>query len=262
MDVVVCGSVGSGLGGVVAGAQAVQSRNEPDPFANAGHRDVECSAVICAARAHETSHYSPISAWPVPVIRVALRDDSGCDCGYLRGAAKAISGGFCVLHRSDRGVSDGMGYREAVDGRAIVVFGLAVLLTAAAANASRRWLVALAAIVPFLALPYLAGVQNYAPLHTAELDDLAQWARGNTPKEALFQFGDAERRPEPGVFRARAKRALYIDWKAGGQVNFMRPFAMLWAERWEAMKRLQPIEEYRKRESTTWSCAKQTHFPA
>ena len=113
MDVVVCGSVGSGLGGVVAGAKAVQSRNEPDPFANAGHRDVECSAVIRAARAHEASHYSPISAWPLPVIRVALRHDSGRDCGYLRGAAKAISGGFCVLHRSDRGVSGGMGYLEA-----------------------------------------------------------------------------------------------------------------------------------------------------
>ena len=32
---------------------------------------------------------------------------------YLRGAAKALSGGFCVLHRADRGVSGGMGYREA-----------------------------------------------------------------------------------------------------------------------------------------------------
>ena len=134
-----------------------------------------------------------------------------------------------------------------LDGRAVVVFGLAVLVIVAAANASRRWLVALASVVPFFALPYVGGVQNYAPLHTTELDDLAQWARENTPKEALFQFGDAERRPEPGVFRARAKRALYIDWKAGGQVNFMRPFAMLWAERWEAMKRLRPIEEYRMR---------------
>ena len=56
----------------------------------------------------------------------------------------------------------------------------------------------------------------------------------NTPKDAVFQFGDAERRLEPGVFRARAKRALYVDWKAGGQVNFLQPFAMLWAERWEA----------------------------
>jgi hypothetical protein len=135
-----------------------------------------------------------------------------------------------------------------LDGRAFVVCGLAALVTVAAANASRHWLLALAAIAPFLALPYLGRVQNYAPLHTAELDDLARWAREKTPKDALFQFGDAGRKPEPGVFRSRAKRALYVDWKAGGQVNFMRPFAMLWAERWETMKVQQPVAEYRERQ--------------
>lgn len=131
--------------------------------------------------------------------------------------------------------------------RSGVAFGMAAL-AAIAARRGQGWLVAAAAIAPIFALPYGAGVRNYAAVHTAEMDELAHWARGNTPSEAVFQFGDAERSVAPGVFRARAKRALHVDWKAGGQVNFMRPFAMAWAERWKALQRQQPLDEYRRRQ--------------
>ena len=60
----------------------------------------------------------------------------------------------------------------------------------------------------------------------------------------MFQFGDAERRLEPGIFRARAMRAFYADWKGGGQVNFLKPFSAIWAERWKIVSKPQPIEVY------------------
>jgi hypothetical protein len=131
--------------------------------------------------------------------------------------------------------------------RLAVVCGLALLVMGAAVVRSRPWLVAVAAIAPFFALPYLGDVTNYGALHTAELDEVAEWAREHTAKDAIFQFGDAEKKLEPGVFRARGKRALYVDWKAGGQVNFLKPFSLLWAERWEVMRRRQPVEEYQRR---------------
>ena len=108
-----------------------------------------------------------------------------------------------------------------------------------------RWLAARAAIVPFFVL-LGRRTELCAELIRPRLDELAHWARANTSKDAVFQFGDAERRPEPGIFRARAKRALYVDWKTGGQVNFLRR-SRLWARALGAMTRQQPIEEYRKR---------------
>ena len=37
----------------------------------------------------------------------------------------------------------------------------------------------------------------------------------------------------PGVFRFYANRAVFVDWKAGGQANFSRSFAIEWGRRWE-----------------------------
>lgn len=129
--------------------------------------------------------------------------------------------------------------------RLILLFGLALLATAAAVWRSYALLTAVAVIVPFLALPYIGGIQNFAALHTEDLDTLAAWARKNTSRDAVFQFADAERKLDPGVFRARAKRALYADWKAGGQINFLTPSSFPWAERWEIARKQQPMETYR-----------------
>ena len=49
---------------------------------------------------------------------------------------------------------------------------------------------------------------------------------------------------EPGIFRARALRPLYVDWKGGGQVNYLPSFAQLWWTRWNAVKTVQPFDRY------------------
>lgn len=125
--------------------------------------------------------------------------------------------------------------------RLAYVAGLAMLLSAAAAAPK----FALAAIAPFFVLPYAAGVETQSRLHTAELNQLSEWARRSTPKDALFQFADAGRNLQPGVFRARALRALYVDWKSGGQVNFLDEFATEWSARWNRTRNPLALNAYR-----------------
>jgi hypothetical protein len=36
-----------------------------------------------------------------------------------------------------------------------------------------------------------------------------------------------------------------VDWKSGGQVNFLRAFAGEWWRRWQAVEKVQPLENYR-----------------
>ncbi len=122
--------------------------------------------------------------------------------------------------------------------RLAIVLALAGL-TAFAAWAvarERRWALAswgAAVLLPFFLLPGWGAMRNYPPLETPELDQVAQWARQHTPVDAVFFFPDAGRRLEPGVFRARALRAVYVDWKAGGQANFLKGFAREWWSRWQ-----------------------------
>lgn len=96
------------------------------------------------------------------------------------------------------------------------------------------------AVVPFFAVPLCAGVENYPRLHTPELEQLIAWARDNTAQNALFVFPDAGHGLYPGVFRAEAKRALYVDWKAGGQVNYYQSMAETWQRRWLEVRKYDP----------------------
>jgi hypothetical protein len=59
------------------------------------------------------------------------------------------------------------------------------------------------------------------------------WARTATPPDAIFAFPDAGKNPYPGIFRAEALRAVYVDWKGGGQVNYLPRFAAEWWFRWQ-----------------------------
>jgi hypothetical protein len=104
----------------------------------------------------------------------------------------------------------------------------------------------IAAVLPFVLIPTVGGIENYPPVHTRELDQLAEWARTETPRDAVFQFADAGRQLHPGIFRARATRALYADWKGGGQVNFLRSFAETWAARWRAAGKAKSLDDYRR----------------
>ena len=93
----------------------------------------------------------------------------------------------------------------------------------------------LAAVVAFSLTAWLfLGVTkqtNYAAIHEAEIDDVGSWVRRNTPKEALFQMPELTKSLVAGIFRVRSQRALYVDQKSGGQVNYSREFSMEWWRR-------------------------------
>jgi hypothetical protein len=90
-----------------------------------------------------------------------------------------------------------------------------------------------AALLAFFAIPILGGVVNYPKLHTPALTGLSNWARSSTPRDAVFLFPAAGHGLEPGIFRAEALRAVYADWKGGGQVNYRQDFAIEWWSRWQ-----------------------------
>jgi hypothetical protein len=46
-------------------------------------------------------------------------------------------------------------------------------------------------------------------------------------------FPEAGRHLDPGIFRAEGLRAVYVDWKGGGQVNYLPDFAADWWFRWQ-----------------------------
>jgi len=116
-----------------------------------------------------------------------------------------------------------------------LALGLA-LVALAAASAPRKYRAAtlvLAGLVPFVAIAKSGLVENYQPLARAAIDSLAAWARAATPQDAVFLFPNARKDVSPAVFRVLARRALYVDWKGGGQVNYLPDFATEWWKRWE-----------------------------
>jgi hypothetical protein len=143
----------------------------------------------------------------------------------------------------------------------------AAVAAAAMALAGVRWprAAAVAAMAAFLVIPSVGRLELYPRLHSAELDELAAWARAATGKDDVFLFADAGRRLEPGVFRAKALRALYVDWKSGGQANLLRDYGYEWKRRWEAVREarppLLPLEEY-ARLGVDWVVVSPRNAPA
>jgi hypothetical protein len=88
-------------------------------------------------------------------------------------------------------------------------------------------------LAAFFLFPTVGRIVNYPRLHTPELAELSAWARASTPKDAVFLFPDMPRSLQPGIFRAEALRAIYVDWKSGGQVNYLPEFAAQWWFRWQ-----------------------------
>jgi hypothetical protein len=109
---------------------------------------------------------------------------------------------------------------------------LALALGAAIALVPASW-TPVAALTAFFAIPWIGGVVNYPRLHTPELTHLSNWARASTPRDAVFLFPDAGRDLAPGIFRSESLRAVYVDWKGGGQVNYLRDFGEDWWFRWQ-----------------------------
>jgi hypothetical protein len=118
-------------------------------------------------------------------------------------------------------------------GKWAVVLLLAGLASVAArAPRYRAWTMGAAALAAFWIVPHLGGVVNYPRLHTPELRQLSDWARAATPLDSVFLFPDAGKALDPGIFRSEALRAVYVDWKGGGQVNYLRELGEQWWSRW------------------------------
>ena len=115
--------------------------------------------------------------------------------------------------------------------RAVLAAALGILAVAAISRAPR--LSPLVAIIAFFAVPSLGGIVNYPHLHTPELAQLSEWARSTTPRDAVFLFPDAGHSVDPGIFRSEALRAVYVDWKGGGQINYVKGFTEEWWFRWQ-----------------------------
>jgi hypothetical protein len=117
-----------------------------------------------------------------------------------------------------------------------------LLLAAIAAVTSRlgRLAVSMAA---FLLIPTIGGVVTYANLHRPALKQLSDWARISTRSDSVFLFPNFGKDLSPGIFRSEALRAVYVDWKGGGQVNYLKELGEQWWSRWQiANARLSPTE--------------------
>lgn len=86
---------------------------------------------------------------------------------------------------------------------------------------------------------------NFVQPENPELTSAALWAKQNSPKDAMFLLPELARSSESGVFRVRAQRALYVDWKIGGQVNYSRDLSFEW---WRRMK----LADDKKRPLDSW----------
>ncbi|MBI3664833.1 MAG: hypothetical protein HY236_01175 [Acidobacteria bacterium] len=120
----------------------------------------------------------------------------------------------------------------------MVCLVLGALLAAAAMLSVRRRAIGAAAVVAvtvsaFYFVPGQLRTHWSGQRPDPEMSGLCHWVRANTDIQAVFLFPDAGRGQDPGVFRARAGRALYVDWKGGGQMNFFHDFARLWWSRWQ-----------------------------
>jgi hypothetical protein len=115
---------------------------------------------------------------------------------------------------------------------------VAVVAVLALATAVRP----ICALAAFVAIPLAAGIVNYPNLHTPDLTQLSTWAASSTPKDAIFLFPDARRNVDPGIFRADAQRAIYVDWKGGGQINYIKGFGEDWWFRWNQTMLARPTK--------------------
>ena len=104
------------------------------------------------------------------------------------------------------------------------------------------------AAASFFAMRDVAKIYVYPKVHTPDLANLARWARTATPADCVFHFPDAKQELYPGLFRGDAVRAIYVDWKSGGQVNFHEKLANQWWQRWQSEMaegyNTRPIESY------------------
>ena len=121
--------------------------------------------------------------------------------------------------------------------RFMIVLGLSVMAMLASRWEARRpslswtaWGACL--LLPCYLIPGPGQVRNYPVLAHTELDQLAVEPRP-TPQRRPCSCFPATARNLAGHVPAHSLRALYTDWKSGGQVNLLPEFAFEWWTRWQ-----------------------------
>lgn len=141
--------------------------------------------------------------------------------------------------------------REA--GALALCFALAFALAALAAGwkDAPRWRPSPFAVffAALFAVPAL--LPHPLPVDTKPVTELADWALKNTWGSSLFLFPGAGRSLEPGIFRAKARRGLWVDWQGGALADYFQGAAAEWSRRWrhagagpftpERLERLLPL---------------------
>jgi hypothetical protein len=120
-------------------------------------------------------------------------------------------------------------------GKQLVLVALLALTVWVAARVKRQELAFALSLVLAPLFGEVLNARAYTPLETPALRELARWAEKNTGVGAVYFFPDLGRRLEPGIFRARARRTVYVCWKQGGQVNYFPRYATEWWSRWNAL---------------------------
>jgi hypothetical protein len=118
----------------------------------------------------------------------------------------------------------------------LVPFALCLVLAALltwTARSKRLLPIAFLAAIPALALAIRGGRLSPSDESRKSVIELAAWAEQNTWGGSLFLFPDAGRELYPGVFRARSRRALWVDWKSGMLAASFQPVALEWFNRWQ-----------------------------
>ncbi len=128
----------------------------------------------------------------------------------------------------------------------LLLFTVAVSIFLAAVAAFRARTLAERAVWFALALTPAIAAPRPRRVPTPQLIEFSRWAAANTPKDSVFLFPNAGKSLEPGYFRSRALRAVYVDWKGGGQANFLPDMGLEWWRRYQdAMRKPQPLQHYR-----------------
>lgn len=117
-------------------------------------------------------------------------------------------------------------------------FGLAILFVVASAlllaHTARPRARVLALAIPLFAMALLAFNTGTKSRRSTgqQVIALAEWVRVNTWGSSMFLFPDLDRSADPGLFRGRSERALWVDWNSGTLVPCFESFAATWWDRW------------------------------
>jgi hypothetical protein len=117
---------------------------------------------------------------------------------------------------------------------ALLVIPLSFCVTACAigcldAMREKNWL----HVASFLAVVGLLPLLTPGQPSGHVTDGLSTWALANTWGGSMFLFPDAGRSIDPAVFRAKSKRAVWVDWDTGKLANQSESFADEWYRRWQ-----------------------------